>query len=405
MSELAGKRILLGITGGIAAYKSAELVRLLVKAGAEVRVVMTAGGRRFITPMTLQALSGNPVRESLFDEAHEAAMGHIELARWADLVLVAPASADFMARLSAGMADDLLSTLCLATAAPIAIAPAMNQAMWLNPATRDNVRTLKARGILIWGPADGDQACGETGPGRMLEPEQIQQRTIEQLAAGFFKGLRVLLTAGPTREPVDPVRFIGNRSSGKMGFALAAAFVAAGAEVDLVSGPVTLETPGGVNRVDVETALEMEAAVMSRVSACDIFVACAAVADYRPAEAVGRKIKKEHEALSIELVRNPDILAAVAALPDAPFTVGFAAETHDTLDYAESKRLNKGLDMIAANQVGGAEGGFERDDNALTVLWEGGSRELAMTGKGELGRQLVAVIAEQYEKTDTTQDT
>lgn len=404
MSELIGKRILLGVTGGIAAYKSAELVRLLIRAGAEVRVVMTPAAGHFITPMTLQALSGHPVRESLFDEAHEAAMGHIELARWADLILVAPASADFMARMAGGMANDLLSTLVLAARSPVALAPAMNQAMWLNPATLDNARLLAGRGVMLWGPAEGDQACGDCGPGRMLEPDDLLRHAVQVLGNGPLSGVKVLLTAGPTREPIDPVRYIGNRSSGKMGFALASAFLAAGAEVDLVTGPVALETPPGAVRTDVETALDMKSAVMERVGESDIFVACAAVADYRPEVSTDRKIKKEHEALSVELIRNPDILAAVAALPDGPFTVGFAAETHDVESYAESKRRKKGLDMIAANHVGGAEGGFERDENSLTVLWDGGCRELELTGKGQLGRQLVVLIAEHYAKTNTTEN-
>ncbi|OOZ37406.1 bifunctional phosphopantothenoylcysteine decarboxylase/phosphopantothenate--cysteine ligase CoaBC [Solemya velesiana gill symbiont] len=405
MSELVGKRILLGITGGIAAYKSAELVRLLTKVGADVRVVMTEAAGRFITSMTLQALSGHPVRDSLFDEAHEAAMGHIELARWADLILMAPATADFMARISSGMADDLLATLCLAARSPIALAPAMNQAMWLNPATRDNARLLAARGMHLWGPAEGDQACGDSGPGRMLEPQELLRQTVHALSKGPLSGVRVLMTAGPTQEPLDPVRYIGNRSSGKMGYALARAFISAGADVVLVSGPVSLDTPAGVERVDVETALEMEAEVSARVGNCDIFVACAAVADYRPVAAAGQKIKKAQEALSVELIRNPDILAGIAARPEPPYTVGFAAETQDVVAYADAKRIKKGLDMIAANHVGGEEGGFGRDQNALTVLWEGGSQELAMTGKQELGRQLVALIAENYGKTNRTENT
>lgn len=400
MGQLTGKKVLLGITGGIAAYKSVELVRLLRKAGAEVQVVMTGGAAQFITPMTLQAVSGRTVRQELFDPAHEAAMGHIELARWADLVLVAPASAGFIARLANGFADNLLSTLCLATAAPIALAPAMNQQMWDNPATCDNIARLVQRGVRIWGPASGDQACGETGPGRMLEAAELQQQAAVFFADGRLAGVRVLLTAGPTREPIDPVRFIGNRSSGKMGFALADAFRAAGAVVRLVAGPVALGTPGGVERVDVETAQEMEQAVLSRVADCDIFVGCAAVADYRPQTVAEQKIKKTRENSEMEvcLVRNPDILAGVAARQDAPFTVGFAAETEAPEAYAEKKRVAKRVDMIAANLVGSAEGGFERDQNALTLIWEGGRRSLPMADKGVLARQLVALIAEHYEK-------
>ncbi len=402
MSELAGKKILLGISGGIAAYKAVELVRLLRKAGAEVQVVMSGAASQFITPMTLQAVSGRSVRQELFDPAHEAAMGHIELARWADLVLIAPASASLIARLAHGFADNLLSTLCLATSAPVVVAPAMNQQMWGNPATSDNVRCVQSRGIHVWGPASGDQACGETGPGRMLEAADLMQRVARFLCKGPLQGVRVLLTAGPTREPIDPVRFIGNRSSGKMGFALAQAFRLAGAQVSLVSGPVSLPTPSGVARVDVETALQMEQAVRSRVAECDIFVGCAAVADYRPAAVADQKIKKtdKNPEMEVKLVRNPDILAGVASLPKAPFTVGFAAETEEPEAYAEKKRISKGVDMIAANLVGTDEGGFERDENALTVIWEGGRQSLPMADKSQLAQQLVTLIAEHYEKTD-----
>ena len=404
MSELSGKRVVLGITGGIAAYKAAELVRLLCRAGAEVQVVMTRGATEFITPLTLQALSGRPVRQEMFDEAAEAAMGHIELARWADLVLVAPASADFMARLAQGMANDLLSTLCLATEAPIALAPAMNQRMWSNPATEANAKLLGQRGIRLWGPAAGEQACGDIGPGRMLEPSELLRHCVQLLAGGPLSGVRVLLTAGPTREPIDPVRFIGNRSSGKMGYALARAFRGVGAQVTLISGPVALSTPAGVKRIDVETALEMEHAAMAGVGDCDLFVACAAVADYRPAEVAQRKIKKSQQGLDLNLVRNPDILAQVAALPGAPFTVGFAAETESVVEQAEVKRQAKGVDMIAANLVGAEVGGFERDDNALTVLWAGGQRELPMASKEQLAESLVALITEQYDEKNSIKD-
>ncbi len=398
MPKLTGKRILLGITGGIAAYKAAELVRLLCKAGADVQVVMTEAAGRFITPMTLQALSGRPVRQGLFDPAYEAAMSHIELARWADLILIAPATADFLAHLAHGLANDLLSTLCLASEAPIALAPAMNQRMWLNQATVDNAGVLVKRGILLWGPAAGEQACGESGPGRMVEPEGLLGSTVEFLSGGALAGLRMLLTAGPTREPIDPVRFVGNRSSGKMGFALAKAFVLAGARVELVSGPVSLPTPSRVNRIDVETALDMEQAVMERVAECDIFVGCAAVADYRPEMMVEQKIKKSDERLALQLIRNPDIISQVAALPEAPFSVGFAAETEEPETYAEQKRQAKRLDMIAANLVGAASGGFERDENALTVLWDGGRCDLPMAEKEALAERLVGLIAEHYEK-------
>ncbi|MCP5409204.1 MAG: bifunctional phosphopantothenoylcysteine decarboxylase/phosphopantothenate--cysteine ligase CoaBC [Chromatiaceae bacterium] len=405
MAALLGRKILVGISGGIAAYKTAYLIRQLRGEGAQVRVVMTQAAEQFITPMTLQALSGQPVRQSLFDPAHEAAMGHIELARWADLILVAPASADYMARMAAGMADDLLATICLATEVPIALAPAMNQGMWRNSATCQNARTLLARGVRLWGPSEGDQACGESGPGRMLEPEQLMQLVRQVFSTGAAAGLKVLLTAGPTREPIDPVRFISNRSSGKMGFALAMAFSAQGADVTLITGPVTLETPAGVRRLDVETALEMEAAVMSEVEGCDIFVGCAAVADYRPAHAVGQKIKKTAQTRDIELVRNPDILAAVAARAKPPFTVGFAAETERPVEYAQEKRKAKGVDMIAANLVAAAEGGFERDENSLIVLWEGGRKDLPMTDKPHLAQLLVTQVLINYEKKHSAEDT
>ncbi len=402
---MQGKNILLGVTGSIAAYKAAELIRLLRQAGASVRVAMTAAASQFITPMTLQALSGEPVRQALFDPQHEAAMGHIELARWADLILVAPASADFMARLAAGMADDLLTTLCLAATAPVALAPAMNQHMWRNPATLDNSALLQRRGVILWGPAEGEQACGDQGPGRMLEVDELLSRLRDHFpVAGSLQGRRVLITAGPTREILDPVRYLSNRSSGKMGYALAEACIDQGATVTLISGPVALAVPAGVERVAVESALEMDAAVMQRVDACDLFIACAAVADYRPSTVAEQKIKKQHETMAIELVRNPDILARVAARPSPPFTVGFAAETQNPLDYADRKRKTKGVDMIAANLVGAAEGGFERDDNALTVLWEGGCCALPLSNKRRLADALVVLIAEHYEQRDSAED-
>ncbi|TVO77048.1 bifunctional phosphopantothenoylcysteine decarboxylase/phosphopantothenate--cysteine ligase CoaBC [Sedimenticola selenatireducens] len=397
VNVLADRKVLLGVTGGIAAYKSVELVRLLRKSGAEVQVVMTGGASQFVTPMTLQAVSGRTVRQDLFDPGHEAAMGHIELARWADVVLVAPASASFIARLANGFADNLLSTLCLATAAPLILAPAMNQQMWQAQATQHNVGVLLHRGVRLWGPALGDQACGEVGPGRMVEPEALFQQLCNHFSSGPLSGVRVLLTAGPTREPIDPVRFIGNRSSGKMGFALARAFVSAGATVELVAGPVSLATPAGVARFDVETAREMEQKVLDRVTECDIFVGCAAVADYRPEVVADQKIKKNNEQMEIHLVRNNDILATVAALSKAPFTVGFAAETQAPETYAEKKRIAKKIDMIAANLVGASEGGFERDENALTLLWEGGQKRLPLADKGMLAEQLVTLITERYE--------
>ena len=410
---LAQKRILLGVTGGIAAYKSADLIRRLREAGAETQVVMTPAATAFVGPLTFQAVSGRPVRAELLDVHAEAGMGHIELARWADLILIAPASADCIARLAHGLANDLLSTLCLATDRPIAIAPAMNRLMWQNPATQDNCRLLARRGVKIWGPGIGEQACGEIGAGRMLEPLELCNLVVERLGAREerpetlvpppplaphdLQGLTVLLTAGPTREALDPVRFISNRSTGKMGFAVAEAAALAGARVVLVSGPVSLKPPPGVERIDVESALEMHEAVMSRVRQANIFIATAAVADYRAAAPADQKIKKTRDTLTLELTRNPDILAEVAALrAHRPFTVGFAAETHDVLYYAEDKRRRKNLDLIAANQVGVAGSGFESEQNALHVLWEGGEKALPLADKTVLGQQLVALIAERY---------
>ncbi len=392
---MRGKHVILGVSGGIAAYKSAELVRRLIERGAEVQVVMTAAAREFLTAITFQALSGRPVRESLWDQAAEAAMGHIELARWADLVLVAPASADFLARLAGGRADDLLATLCLATTAPLVVAPAMNQQMWLNVATQANVAMLKSRGVRLLGPASGDQACGEVGPGRMLEAVEIAD-LIEPLLTepGPLSGKRVLITAGPTRECIDPVRFVSNRSSGKMGFALAQAMRAAGAEVVLVSGPVSLSTPAGVRRINVESALQMYEAVQQELAGTAVFIATAAVADYRPIEVAPRKIKKRNEQLSVAMTRTTDILATVAARPDRPFVVGFAAETDNVEQHALEKLLRKNLDMIAANEVSSCKA-FDCDDNALLVLARGGGRvELPQAPKRELARSLVALIAE-----------
>ena len=397
MQPLANKRILLGVTGGIAAYKSADLVRRLKEVGADVQVAMTPAATHFVGPLTFQAVSGRPVRLELLDPNAEAGMGHIELARWADLLLIAPASADFIARLAHGFANDLLSTLCLATDKPIAIAPAMNRLMWLNPATQENCRILAQRGIRLWGPASGEQACGEVGEGRMLEPVQLREAVITHFSAdGNLRGLKVLITAGPTREDIDPVRFISNRSTGKMGFAIAQAAAGAGARVTLVSGPVSLPTPADVERIDVASAQEMYDAVMSRAIEADIFIATAAVADYRPAVRAGQKIKKDRETLTIELERNPDILATVAALDRGPFTVGFAAETQNVLEYAQDKRRRKKLDMIAANQVGIPDSGFESEQNALHVLWEGGEKILPQADKILLGYELIALIAERY---------
>jgi phosphopantothenoylcysteine decarboxylase/phosphopantothenate--cysteine ligase len=394
---MQGKRILLGVTGGIAAYKSPDLVRRLREQGAEVQVVMTSAAREFVTPTTFQAVSGGPVRTDLWDAAAEAAMGHIELARWAELVLVAPASADFLARLSSGFADDLLSTLCLATEAPIAVAPAMNRVMWANPATRANVATLAQRGVHVLGPGEGDQACGEVGAGRMLEPLDLVDRAGLLLRGGgtLLRGRRVLITAGPTRERIDPVRFISNRSSGKMGFAVAQAAREAGAEVIVVSGPVSLPTPAGIRRIDVESAAEMLNAVLGEVDAADIFISTAAVADYRPAVPAEQKIKKTSDRMDLSMERTPDVLATVSARPNRPFVVGFAAETESVEQHARAKLLKKNLDMIAANEVG-HDKAFDCEDNQLLVLYRAGRRELPKASKITLARQLIALIAEAY---------
>jgi phosphopantothenoylcysteine decarboxylase / phosphopantothenate---cysteine ligase len=390
---MQGKRILLGVTGGIAAYKSPDLVRRLRERGAEVQVVMTAAAREFVTPTTFQAVSGRTVRTDLWDAAAEAAMGHIELARWADAVLIAPATADFLARLAGGRADDLLATLCLATEAPIAVAPAMNHVMWANAATRANVAQLGARGVLVLGPAAGDQACGEVGEGRMLEPLELAEHLSALLAAGGeLAGRRVLVTAGPTRERMDPVRFISNRSSGKMGFAVAQAARAAGAEVVLVSGPVSLPTPPGVRRIDVESAADMLAAVLGELAGTHVFISTAAVADYRPASAAAHKIKKTSDRLEVSMERTPDVLATVAARPDRPFVVGFAAETESVEQNARTKLMKKNLDMIAANEVGDDKA-FDCEENQLFVLARGARYELGRAGKLTLARGLVALIA------------
>jgi phosphopantothenoylcysteine decarboxylase/phosphopantothenate--cysteine ligase len=388
------RRILLGVTGGIAAYKSAELVRRLRERGAEVQVVMTAAATAFITPLTLQALSGRPVRTGLMDPQAEAAMSHIELARWADCILIAPASADFIARLAHGLADDLLSTVCLASEAPLVVAPAMNRVMWQHPATQANCATLAARGVRLLGPAAGEQACGEVGAGRMLEPMALVEALKVTPPAVDLRGLTVLVTAGPTREPLDPVRFLTNRSSGKMGYAVAEAARDAGADVILVSGPVHLPAPAGVICMRVETAEAMRAAVLQHIAAADLFIATAAVADYRPAVRAADKIKKNGEPLTLSLEPTPDILAEVAARPERPFTVGFAAETERLAAYAEAKRRRKNIDMIAANQVDDRGLGFDSDDNALTVFWEGGSLALPRQPKRALASALLALIAE-----------
>jgi len=393
---MQGKHILLGVTGGIAAYKSPDLVRRLRERGAEVQVVMTRGAREFVTPTTFQAVSGRTVRSDLWDAAAEAAMGHIELARWADAVLIAPASADFLARLAAGFADDLLTTLCLATAAPIAVAPAMNHLMWSHAATRANIATLAARGVQVYGPGEGDQACGESGEGRMLEPLDLAARVQALLlpADGALAGRRVLITAGPTRERIDPVRFISNRSSGKMGFAVAQAAREAGASVVLVAGPVSLPTPAGVTRIDVESAADMLTAVLRELPGTEIFISTAAVADYRPARAAEQKIKKSTDTLELAMERTADVLATVAARSERPFVVGFAAETEAVEQNARTKLLKKNLDMIAANEVG-HDKAFDCEDNQLIVLSRAARHELARAGKLTLARGLIALIAQE----------
>jgi phosphopantothenoylcysteine decarboxylase/phosphopantothenate--cysteine ligase len=400
---MQGKRILLGVTGGIAAYKSPDLVRRLRERGAEVQVVMTKSAGEFITAMTFQAVSGRPVRTDLWDPAAEAAMGHIELARWADLIIVAPATADFLARLAAGQADDLLTTLCLATEAPIAVAPAMNRVMWANAATQANVVTLVQRRVSVLGPAAGDQACGEVGEGRMLEPlELVAKIDALLIPTGPLSGKRVLITAGPTRERIDPVRFISNRSSGKMGFAVAQAARSAGAEVVLVSGPVSLPTPPGVRRVDCESAVDMLAAVTREVAKADIFISTAAVADYKPARPADQKIKKASDRMDLEMERTTDILATVAASADRPsLVVGFAAETESVEQNARGKLLKKNLDMIAANEVGDAKA-FECEDNHLIVLSRTARHDLGQASKAALAQRLIQLIADELAQRATT---
>lgn len=392
-SPLAGTRILLGITGGIAAYKAAELTRLLVRAGVQVQVVLTPNGARFVTAQTFQALSGRDVRDSLWDATAEAAMGHIELARWADRIVIAPATADCIAKLAHGRADDLLSTLCLASAAPLTLAPAMNQQMWAHPATQANIETLRRRDVDVIGPANGDQACGDVGPGRMLEPAQIVDHLLAARPGGALDGQRVVVTAGPTHEAIDPVRFLGNRSSGLMGFAVAAAAHAAGANVTLIAGPVSLQTPRGVTRIDVISAEQMLVATLAAVTDADVLIAAAAVADFRVDRIAPHKIKKDGASLQLNLVANPDIVATVAALSKRPFIVGFAAETEHLETRAQTKLRDKRLDLIAANEVG-ADLGFERNDNALLLLWDGGREALARADKRKLAEQLIERIAE-----------
>ncbi|MEK7991173.1 MAG: bifunctional phosphopantothenoylcysteine decarboxylase/phosphopantothenate--cysteine ligase CoaBC [Thiotrichaceae bacterium] len=395
---LKNKKILIGMTGSIAAYKIADLVRRLNEQQAQIRVVMTQAAMQFITPMTMQAVSGHKVYTDLLDADAEAAMGHIELARWADVILIAPASADFLAKLTYGMADDLLSTLCLATTAPIAVAPAMNQQMWKASATQANCQTLQQRQIKFFGPANGLQACGENGLGRMLEPYDIIDYLQKHFTPQLLTDIHIVMTAGPTREDIDPVRFISNRSSGKMGNAIAKAAQLAGAKVTLISGQTCLPTPSQVNTISVYSAQDMYDAVMQHIEQADIFIATAAVADYRPQQQAEQKIKKTKDTMSIELSKTTDILASVGNLQNKPFTVGFAAETHEVETYAKDKMTRKNLDMIAANLVGIENAGFESDNNALTVYWNNGQYALPHCAKTELGHYLIELIAQRYKK-------
>ena len=395
MHKLIGKRIVLGVTGGISAYKAAFLVRLLRKNGANVRVVMTQSATKFVTPLTFQALSAKPVHTELLDLNTETAMGHIELAKWADLILIAPASANFIARYANGFAEDLLSTLCLATDSPVIIAPAMNQQMWRNQATQENLERINARGITVVGPTAGVQACGDDGPGRMLEPEEIVVHTANIFQTNILTGSRLLVTAGPTREAIDPVRFLSNRSSGRMGYAVATAAAEAGADVTLISGPVDLAAIGIEKVIHVTSAEEMQESVMQRINNIDIFISAAAVADYRVQKISEQKIKKLDDTYELIMQKNPDILAEVSALYDAPFTVGFAAETENLELNAQTKLHLKNLDMIAANQVD-KKLGIDCDENSLTIFWKTGREKLPLAPKNKLARSLIKLIALQY---------
>ncbi len=400
MAHLFNRNILLGVSGGIAAYKSAELIRQLQERGATVRVIMTHGAQEFITPLTLQALSGNPVHTELLDERAELGMGHIELARWADLLLIAPATADLIARLSAGRADDLLTTVALATAAPLLLAPAMNQQMWKDPATAANIETLVKRGAQIVGPAAGPQACGDIGMGRMEEPPVIAHAAASLFASGQLAGKRILITAGPTQEALDPVRYISNHSSGKMGYALAQAAAESGAITTLVSGPVNLTPPDHILLFGVRSAEQMLEQCLKLVPQCDIFIACAAVADYRPATVEPQKIKKAEQEVTLSLVRTVDIVAAIAARKDRPYMVGFAAETNDVLAHARDKMQRKDLDMIVANDVSDQAIGFNSDDNAVTVLWRDGEQTYERARKGVIAKKIIQLIAEKTQTND-----
>ena len=404
MPLLAEKHIVLGITGGIAAYKSAEIVRRLIEQGAVVQVVMTEAAKAFIAPLTLQALSGRPVRDSLLDPSAESGMGHIEIARWADQIVIAPASADFIARLAGGMASDLLTTVCLATSAPIALAPAMNQGMWNNTATQRNIDTLTADGVSLLGPASGAQACGDVGPGRMLEPADIVNHLMDSGKVRALDGTNVTITAGPTWEALDPVRALSNHSSGKMGYAVAAAAAAAGASVTLVSGPTALKPPSGIRYQPVQSAEDMLAAVEREIEDCDVFIGVAAVADYRPAQPASSKIKKHSESVTLELVRNPDILARVAQNPKRPFTVGFAAETDQAIPNARDKLQRKGLDLIAVNQINATNNPFGSEENHLVLISETDEIDLGRDSKTALAEHLIAEIAHRYHDQHSAED-
>ncbi len=397
MQSLMNKRIVLGVTGGIAAYKAAELTRLLAKSGAEVRVVMTQGATAFVTPLTFQALSGSPVHTELLDTEAEAGMGHIALAKWADAIVIAPASANCLARLAQGLGNDLLTTLCLASAAPLAVAPAMNQAMWSHAATVANVETLKSRGVIVWGPDSGEQACGDVGPGRMLEAEALAELASALFERGILAGKTVVVTAGPTREAIDPVRYLSNRSSGKMGYALAAAAVEAGAHVVLISGPTALPPVDRATMVLVESASEMLEASLQYVGHMDLFIAAAAVADFRPESVAQQKIKKQDSQTmqTLSLVKNPDIVATIAAQTARPYVVGFAAETQNLVAYAEDKRRRKNLDMVVANDVSQSNIGFNSDDNAVEVIFKDRRLVYQQKSKSQLARELIALMADQ----------
>ena len=397
MQILQDKKIVLGVTGGIAAYKTPELVRRLKDQGADVRVVMTEGAKAFITPLTLQAVSANHVSDSLLDSQAELAMGHIELAKWADLIIIAPATADIIARVTAGMANDLLSTLCLATSAPIAIAPAMNQQMWHAPATQANIKTLTSWGYHIWGPGSGEQACGDIGLGRMIDVDELVTLSSDFFAEKYLQGQHWVITAGPTREAIDPVRYISNHSSGKMGYAIAQSALRAGARVTLISGPVNIKQPVGCKTINVVSAKEMHNQALDQAKQCTIFIACAAVADYRIVDIASEKIKKTNEHMQIDLVKNNDIVADVAKLKSKPFIVGFAAETQNVEHYARGKLMRKNLDLIAANDVAKSGQGFNSDDNALTLFSAIDKTEITLASKHNVAKQLVSLINEHYQ--------